>query len=153
MSGLAKVLAGRRPPGVYHWTSSASARDVRHAVEHAHWSFVLLDTCAVEDKVQFLAVSHDSFGFPDWFGHNFDALGDALSDVRPAARDAEGVLVLWDGWGPFARADRHAFDVAVDVFASRVDFERAGPFVVLLRGPGPDDTGLPELDPHRGVAF
>jgi hypothetical protein len=152
MSGLAKILGGRTAPGVYHWTSSAPGRDVAHAVERARWSFVSLDTWGVEDKQQFLAVCHESFGFPEWFGRNFDALADALCDVRGDAggRDTEGVLVLWDGWGPFARADRHAFDVAVDVFASRVDLERAGAFVVLLRGPGPDDTDLVELDPHIG---
>jgi hypothetical protein len=153
MSGLAKVLAGRTPPGVYHWTSAAAGEDVRHAVELAQWSFVLLDTWTVEDKAQFLRVCHESFGLPDRFGLNFDALADALGDVRGdrGVQDSEGVLVLWDGWGPFARADRHAFDIAVDVFASRVDLERAGPFVVLLRGPGPDDTDVVELDPrHSG---
>ena len=31
----------------------------------------------------------------------------------------------------------------------RVDFERGGPFAVLLQGPGPTDTDLPELDPHQ----
>ena len=62
--------------------------------------------------------------------------------------DRVGVVVMWDGWGPLARADRRVFDVAVDVFSARVDDERAGPFSVLLRGPGPDDTDLVELDPH-----
>lgn len=151
MSGLAKVLAGRTPPGVYHWTSAARSGDVRHAAEHAHWSFVLLDTWTVEDKEQFLRTCHEGFGFADRIGFNFGALADALGDVRGGTgdQDREGVLVLWDGWGPFARADRHAFDVAVDVFASRVELERAGAFVVLLRGPGPDDTDLVELDPHH----
>ena len=149
MSGLAKALAGRTPPAVYHWTSPAPVADVRHAVERANWVFVALDTWAVEDKAGFLTACDNAFGFPDWFGRNFDALGDALSDIRGRDHDADGVLVLWDGWAPFARADRHAFDVAIDVFASRVDFDRAGPFIVLLRGPGPDDTQLAELDPHH----
>jgi hypothetical protein len=39
--------------------------------------------------------------------------------------------------------------VALSVFSDRVDFERGGPFAVLLRGPGPTDTDLPELDPHQ----
>ena len=146
MSGLARVLAGRIPPGVYHWTSAGEASDIRHAAEHANWRFLHLDTWTVEDKQHFLKACQHSFGFPDWFGHNFDALGDALTDVRPG--DHEGVLVLWDGWGPLARADRRAFDVAVDVFGSRVDFERAGPFVVVLRGPGPADIDVAELDTH-----
>ncbi|MEP6666259.1 MAG: barstar family protein [Nocardioidaceae bacterium] len=147
MSGLAKLLAGHTPPGVYHWTTATSLGDVQHTVERAGWRFVCLDTWAVEEKSAFLDVCEEAFAFPDWVGHNFDALADALSDVKPS--DGGGVVVLWEGWAPMARAERRVFDVAVGIFSDRVDQERAGPFAVLLRGPGPDDTQLPELDPHH----
>jgi RNAse (barnase) inhibitor barstar len=147
MSGLARLLAGRVDPGVYHWTSAAGVDDVRHAVDRAGWRFILLDTWGIEDKAGFMQAAHDAFGFPEWFGRNFDALGDGLSDVEPGD-DRLGVIVVWDGWGPLARAERRAFDVAVDVFSTRVEYERAGSFAVLLRGPGPDDTELVELDPR-----
>jgi hypothetical protein len=147
MSGLAKLLARRVDPGVYHWTSAAGLEDIRHAVDHARWRFVLLDTWGIEDKAGFMAACHEAFELPEWFGRNFDALGDALTDLEPGG-DRNGVLALWEGWGPLARAERRVFDVAVDVFRSRVEYDRAGPFAVVLRGPGPDDTGLAELDPH-----
>jgi hypothetical protein len=94
-----------------------------------------------------LEVCREAFDFPDWVGRNFDALSDALLDIR--GRDGSGVVVVWDGWSPLARANRRVFDVAVSVFASRVDFDRGGPFAVLLRGPGPEDAEIPELDPHQ----
>lgn len=140
MSGLAQVLAGRRLPGVYQWDSPVDVADVRHTVEHADWVFHHLDTWQIDDKAGFLQVCVDTFGLPGWFGRNLDALADALSDVRPG--DRAGVVVLWDGWGPLARADRRVFDIVVDVFAGRVEFDRGGAFAVLLRGAGPDDTGL-----------
>jgi hypothetical protein len=147
MSGLAKLLAGHTQPGVYRWPTATSPGDVRHAVQHAGWHFISLDTWAVDDKSSFLDACEEAFAFPDWVAHNFDALGDALTDVK--APEDGGVVVLWDGWAPLARAARQVFDVAVTVFADRVDLERAGQFAVLLRGPGPDDVQLPELDPHR----
>jgi hypothetical protein len=147
MSGLARLLAGHTPSGVYHWTSHADVEDVEHAVDHAGWRFVCLDTWKVDDKPGFLAACREAFDLADWGSKSFDALGDALSDVR--GRDGGGVIVLWDGWSPLARADRRAFDVAVSVFSSRVDLERGGPFAVLLRGPGPEDASIPELDPHH----
>ncbi len=147
MSGLAKLLAGHTAPGVYHWTTATGTKDVQHAVEHAGWRFVCLDTWAAEGKSAFLDACEEAFAFPDWVAHNFDALTSALSDVR--APEDGGVVVLWEGWAPLARAERRVFDVAVNVFADRVDLERAGPFAVLLRGPGPDDVQLPELDPHH----
>ncbi len=146
MSGLARLLAGHIDPGVYHWGSAADVPTIERATEHAGWRFVTLDTWKVEDKPGFLDVCEQAFGFPDWVGRNFDALSDALSDVR--GRDGAGVLVLWDGWAPLARANRRVFEVVLDVFASRVDFERGGPFAVILHGPGPTDTDLPELDEH-----
>ena len=148
MSGLAKLLAGHTKPGVYHWTSHADVEDIEHAADHAGWRFVSLDTWKVEDKQGLLQACREAFDFPEGVGENFDALSDALSDIR--GRDNGGVLVIWDGWSPLARADRRVFDVALSVFGSRVDFDRSGPFAVLLRGPGPDDASIQELDPrHR----
>lgn len=144
MSGLARLLAGHTSPAVYHWATAADREVVRHAAERAGWAYVHLDTWQVEGKAEFLQACKATLGFEDLEEHSFDGLGDALNDVQPG--DAAGVVVLWDGWGPFARADRHAFDVAVDVFDARVDTDRAGPFAVLLKGPGPQ-TDLPELDP------
>lgn len=140
MSALARILAGRTPPGVYRWESPADPVDVQHVVELAGWKFVHLDTWTVEDKDGFLDACATAFDFPDWFGRNLDALADSLSDVSGGAED--GVLVLWDGWSPLARHDRRVFDVVVDIFVGRVRSERADRFAVLVRGPGPDDSGL-----------
>lgn len=145
MSGLAKLLAGHTRPGVYHWESASSPDVVQHAVEQAGWRYIGLDTWKVEDKAGFLAACKDAFAIEDVAELTFDGLADALNDVQPG--DAVGVVVLWDGWAPFARADRQAFDVAADVFDSRVDAERVGPFAVLLQGTGPE-TILPELVPR-----
>lgn len=146
MSGLARLLAGHTAPGVYHWGSAADAEIVRHAADRAGWRSIGLDTWQVEDKSGFLQACKSAFGIADLAEHSFDGLADALNDVQPG--DSTGVVMLWDGWAPFARADRHAFDVALDVFDARVDTDRLGPFAVLLKGPGPQ-TDLPELDPHH----
>jgi RNAse (barnase) inhibitor barstar len=145
MSGLAGILAGHRPPGIYRWTSSLSAAGIEHTVSHAGWRFILLDTWLVEDKDAFLTAAQRAFGFGDDFMHNFDSLGDALADVRHP--EGDGLAVLWDGWAPFARADRRAFDVAVDVLAVRARSRRFEPFVVLMRGPGPV-VDVPDVDPR-----
>ncbi len=145
MSGLARLLAEHTAPGVYHWATAADPDFVQHAAQTAGWRYICLDTWKVEDKAGFLVVCGEAFDIEDLVEHSFDGLADALNGVQPG--DANGVVVLWDGWGPFARADRHAFDVALDVFDARVDAERLGSFAVLLRGVGPQ-IDLAELDPH-----
>ena len=144
MSGLAALLAGRIEPGLFRWRSAYDVADIRHTVEHAGWRFHHLDGVAIESKAEFLAAIGDELGFPEHYGHNFDALADCLHDV--VAGDSGGAVLLWDSWSPFARADERAFSVALTVLGTRVNADRGGPFAVLLRGPGPEPVGMPELD-------
>lgn len=144
MSGLAALLAGRKDPGIYHWHGAFDAADVRHTVEHAGWHFAHLDGWHFETKKEFLVSVGEALDFPDYYGRNFDALADCLQDVK--AGDSHGTVLLWDGWGPFARHDERAFSVALSVLGTRVNAERGGAFAVLLRGEGPDVKGLDSLD-------
>lgn len=143
MSGLAALLAGRREPGIFRWHGGFDVETVRHTVEHADWRFVHLDGWTIENKKEFLVAVGEEFGFPDHYGQNFDALADCLHDV--VAGDSAGIVFLWDGWGPFARADEQAFSVALSVLGSRVNADKGGRFVVLLRGDGPD-LGIRSID-------
>ena len=144
MSGLAGILAGRTAPGIFRWHGAFDAADVRHTVEHAGWRFAHYDGWGAESKAEFLTGIGEALAFPGHYGHNFDALADCLQDV--VAGDSAGTVLLWDGWGPFARADERAFSVALSVLGTRVNAERGGPFAVLLRGEGPDTAGVPSLD-------
>ncbi|MGZ4463861.1 MAG: barstar family protein [Nocardioides sp.] len=140
MSGLAGLLAGRTPPVTYRWHGALDVTDVRRAVEHAGWHLAHHDGWTEETKAEFLAGIGATLDFPGHYGRNFDALADCLGDLT-----ADTVL-LWDGWGPFARADERAFSVALTVLGGRVHAERGGRFAVLLRGAGPDLPDVPSLD-------
>ena len=145
MSGLAGLLAERREPGIYHWHSAFAVTDVAHAVEHAGWHFAHLDGWhGAESKQEFLTAVGDALDFPDYYGKNFDALADCLRDVE--AGNSHGTVLLWDGWGPFARHDEVAFRKALEVLGRRVADDHGGPFAVLLRGEGPSISGVDSLD-------
>jgi hypothetical protein len=143
MSGLAALLAGHREPGIFRWHGAFDVDTVRHTVEHADWHFVHLDGLTHQTKQEFLEGIGEAFGFPEHYGHNFDALADCLHDV--VAGDSNGTVLLWDGWGPFARDEEQAFSVALSVLGGRVNADKGGPFVVLLRGEGPD-LGIRSID-------
>lgn len=143
MSGLAAVLAGRVPAGVYRWHGAFDVADVRHTVEHAGQAFAHVDGWTHPTKPEFLAAVGEALSFPDYYGQNFDALADLLHDV---GADGSGTVLLWDGWGPLAREDTRSFAVAVDVLRKRTESRKRAPFTVLLRGDGPDIDGVPDLD-------
>ncbi len=134
MSGLAAVLAGHRPSGVYRWHAAYDVAEVRHAVEGAHWRFAHLDGWAVDTAAglhEGLAVALD---LPDHYGRNLDALHDCLRDLTTPT------VLLWDGWSPLARADGRTFAVVTEILR-----EHADRLTVLLRGDGPD-LDVPALD-------
>ncbi len=143
MSGLAALLAGRIESGLFRWDSAYDVADVRHTVEHAGWRFLHYDGWTAESKAEFLESIGAALDLPNHYGRNFDALADCLHDV--VAGESAGTVLLWDGWGPFARAEERAFSVALSVLGARVNADRGGPFAVLLRGPGPEPVGVPEL--------
>jgi RNAse (barnase) inhibitor barstar len=131
MSGLAGILAGHHPAGVYRWHAAFPVEDVRHTVEHAGWQFGYVDGWVHQDKAGLLAGVGAALAFPDWYGQNFDAMTDCLRDLK------ERTVLLWDGWGTLARDDQRAFDIAVDVLGGRSKGEGEA-FVALLRGEGPE---------------
>jgi RNAse (barnase) inhibitor barstar len=132
MSGLAGLLAGHAEPGVYSWHAAFDVDDVRRTVEHAGARFGYVDGWAYQSKAEFLAAAGEALGFPDWFGQNLDAFADCLDDL-----DDSPVVLLWDGWGTLARADRETFDLVVEIAAGRARTVTP-PFSLLLRGAGPD---------------
>jgi hypothetical protein len=139
MSGLAAVLAGRHAPGVYRWHVNFHVEDVQHTVEHASWVFGHLDGWEIEHKAEFLSAVGEALSFPGHYGQNLDALADCLADLPATA-------LLWEGWSAFARAEPVPFRSAVEVLSAHARDENTAPFVVLLRGEGPDLPEVASLD-------
>jgi RNAse (barnase) inhibitor barstar len=131
---LDQVLAGARPGTVLRGDDGSGDAADRAAQlgRRAGWSVVLLDTTGALDKAALLDRCQQAFGFPEWFGHNWDALADSLSEVEHPV----GTLVLWTGWDGLARADAPAFGTAVEVLTERAASAVARPFAVLLVAPG-----------------
>ena len=140
MSGLAGLLAGHHPPGVYQWHTAFAPEDVRHAVEKAGARFAYVDGWTHQDKPELLEAIVEALGCPDPGSGEFDA---ALSACLGAV-DAQHLVLLWDGWGPLARTDRGAFDAAAKILAGRAT-DGSSPVTVLLRGEGPE-IDVPSLD-------
>lgn len=134
MPELDRLLSGERGPEVCHWPAAPVADKLKATVEAAGWRFVELDTTTVVDKAGLLDTVAKTFGFPAYFGRNFDALADCLSEVRHDV----GVLVLWEGWAGLAELNPENARVAFSVFAERAAATSWGRFAVLLAGTGPD---------------
>lgn len=90
---LAAVVAGGRVPGAYAFHSDALPGTLAAALRAGGLAAHVLDTTGATDKRELLARCARDLALPAWFGHNWDALVDALRDV-----DGEhGTVVLWVG--------------------------------------------------------
>jgi len=149
MNRLAAVTEGFRPPGVYRWLSRAHPESIRRELVAAVWGMYPLDGRAITNATQFLDRCAQALAFPAWFGRNWDALADCLTDLSWLT--GLGHVVLWDQYGTLARHDPKAWALAHRVFGLSIEERvRLGspPLYLLLRGAGPIDSPHgPELIP------
>lgn len=85
-----------------------------------------------------------ALAFPDWYGANFDALFDCLTD--PDTLPKTGVLLLLTGCAGLHKADPQGSATLLEVLqTAAVDLGQQGkPFWVLLDSPGKGIAKLPQ---------
>ncbi|MEV6176459.1 barstar family protein [Streptomyces sp. NPDC052016] len=79
-----------------------------------------LDLDGVTDKASLMERCVRDLELPDWFGRNWDALADSLTDL-PSRSGAEGLLVVVRNWQPYAKARPEEWEIAQEVFSAAVD--------------------------------
>lgn len=108
------------------------------------WATVIVEPAAGGGKRGFLNACASAFGFPKYFGHNWDAFEECLSsqefDEVEDLDEADGLLVLWSGWGDLAEHEPEAFATAVAIFRDVLVTWESDDLLarVVLVGDGPD---------------
>jgi RNAse (barnase) inhibitor barstar len=129
MTDLRALLTKGLRPGVYRWQSAPTTDAVRREVAAAGWDFVLLDTSHIHDKAGFLDLCATAFDLPRWFGRNWDALADSLSDRSTG----EPEIVLWTGLEHLLEHDHDTVDVALQILTE--DTTNSGQLRVIIKDP------------------
>jgi RNAse (barnase) inhibitor barstar len=88
---LQAVLANASTAGVYH-LPHVDKNLVVAAAKAGGLAAFRVNLAKAGDKEHMLATIAKSLDFPDWFGHNFDALADCLADME--WKPADGYVVL-----------------------------------------------------------
>ena len=102
-----------------------------------------IDGSSTYGKKRFLAATARVMEFPHWFGANWDAFADCVSDLEWAPADAY-VVLLGDMHGFAARAPRH-FYTALEILetAAQLWNEKGVPFHVLVAAEADPEGSLP----------
>jgi len=119
--------------GVYEVTRSALTH-IQNAAKARGLEFMHVDLKGVTGKAAFLKKAARGLGFPAYFGMNWDAFGDCLTDMswRPAA----GYVILLNDYRSFAAKDPADAQVARRIFDSSAQYwkEKKMPFYIILLG-------------------
>ena len=127
MGKLAERLGDATRSGVYRATRADAVLD---AVRGTSLDLARISLEGASDKKQVLERIAAGLAFPQWFGANWDALEDCLSDL--SWREAHGHVVLVEGSMP-----GDVLGILVDVLASSAEFWAANgkPFFAIFVDP------------------
>lgn len=116
----AKLINGSQTPGVYRLINEPA--QIATVLNAAGWvTATLMPAASTTDFYREIAVV---LSFPDYFGHNLDALADCLSEIhRPTA-------VILRGWTTLATARPRRWPLILAVLEERTT--QQPPFAVIL---------------------
>ena len=134
MSKLQSIVDGSRAPGIYRFASRASAKQVRSQLEAEGWRVFCLEGHDIKDKASFLSECAVSMEFPAYFGKNWDAFEECLTDLSWAK--ADGYVVLFDHADAFELNAADDWATAMEIFGNALkSWHEAGTsMIVLVRG-------------------
>ena len=118
MDDLALRLKNLKEAGVY--IINCELTDVHSAASEAGFTVFDADLATVQSKSEFLAVIAQAIEAHEWFGHNWDALADALGDL--SWKPADGyVLMLRNGINTFNLLEND-HKIAKEILESTVSY-------------------------------
>lgn len=113
MSDLCKRLQNVGEAGVYRLNCPLA--DLRASVQEGGYALFEANLADAHGKGEVLAELARAIAAPDWFGHNWDALADALGDL--SWHPARGYVLLLHGEYP-------GDETLADILAATVEFWR-----------------------------
>lgn len=133
MPTLHTVLTDPAAAGIYRVPARLSVAAVTRRVASAEARLALLAGNGITDKATFLRAAADALAFPPYFGRNWDAFADCLTDL--SWLPMQGYAILYNNPVPLIRQSPQDWATAMDIFGAAAERWRVAgvPFVILLR--------------------
>ncbi len=140
-SPLEQLLLDKDKAGVY--LAGPDTRAIAAAAQGAGLACWRIDIAHVHDRNDFTGLVAKALAFPEWFGGNWDALEDCLSDLSWHA--APGYVLLLEHAKHFGAGHKQEFVTATEVLEGAAQYwqEQGKPFWAIVSGPDGWNAGLP----------
>ena len=129
-----QLLRNAEKSGVYH-LAQGDHNSVTNAAQKDGLLLLPAEIPACANKNQALLQLGAALHFPTWYGANFDALFDCLTD--PAWQPARGHVILVNGLSELRATAPEDFATLIEVFQAAAETRRetASPFWILIDTP------------------
>lgn len=146
MLTLRAVLTTPRANGLYRLPATCSAQELAARVAASNVVLVTIDGSAIEGKAELLRALAAALDFPPYFGRNWDALADCLTDL--AWLPAVGKIILFEHPAPLIRRAPATWATAAKIFVEAAAYwgGKGQQFSVLLRDTAGMVPTVPILD-------
>lgn len=133
MRKLDAVFEGVVQPGIYRYAPWVLPEVIMDRVAKRGWRGFHIDGREISDKPSFLYTFAKALSFPDYFGYNWDAFEDSITDM--AWLPAPGYVLLYDHVRCFSKASPEDWAMAQKILEQAVHYWnlKRTPMYVLLR--------------------
>jgi len=118
---FSEVLHQAANNGVYH-LPSAGREAMEKVARQSELVFRLVNLHDGEEIDEVFEAIAEGMGFPEYFGHNFDALYDCLTDL--SWQETSSTVIVLTGCDGFHAAAPEAWNMLISVFVSAAEFWR-----------------------------
>ena len=145
MKRLSDMIKDPETSGVYLLEESPSVEHLEKLTSELGLTFFHLEGQDIHDKDQFLNQVALVLSFPEYFGNNWDAFADCLTDM--SWHETDGFVILYDHFDSLAEHSPRDFETALDIFKESTEFwhNRRKALFVLLQGKSRQTGELPGI--------
>lgn len=133
MNELLAIFNQELPPNIYWLTEMVTPEDIFSLSQQYSFKNYYLEGEKIHEKSEFLNYCSLKMEFPDYFGNNWDAFEDCLTDQLLS--ENVPILLFYSTPEVFSQNDPQEWDKLLDILGSVIDFlqERNIKLYVILQ--------------------
>jgi RNAse (barnase) inhibitor barstar len=141
------LFAGKLSPDVYRLVSPVSPIELADLSRDTDAKLFYLDGQQIGDRQSLFHQFAIVMEFSDYFGHNWDALWDSLTDLD--ADDAQRQIIVLDRFDNFEHDNLQQWSILFDICQRTIEYyqDTSTPMYILMRGELPQlqQANLPSI--------
>lgn len=135
MNQILNLIQGESQPNIYQFPLDISPEELSQLCQEYGCELFYFDGGTINNKSDFLKTASTVMNLPKYFGYNWDAWEDCLTDL--SWFEASSYLIVYDQWQNFAENYPDDWQILNDIFSEAIAYwqKRNKRFYVLLISP------------------